>query len=292
MRIAIVGCGEIGVLSAQLLSPHHTLTGLRRSPQLLPQWLPGIAVDVTDPASLKCLREQSFDLVIYQVAASGFNDEAYHLAYVEGLSNVIDCLGGSNTRLLFVSSTGVYHQNDDEWVDENSETWPTRFNGQKMLEGEALVAGYKGGTVVRFSGIYGPRRTRLIEQARSNPKSPSPDGYTNRIHIEDCAGVIAHLVEYSTRRELQTRYLASDSLPALRSDVFLFLVSALEDSVLVSEGEGTAGVSSKKTSRIAGSKRCSNRRLLETGYTFRYPDYRQGYQAIIDSLQFGTVGSG
>jgi hypothetical protein len=32
----------------------------------------------------------------------------------------------------------------------------------------------------------------------------------------------------------------------------------------------------------AGSKRCSNKRLLSTGFQFRYPDFRAGYRAMID----------
>ncbi|MCP4065801.1 MAG: DUF1731 domain-containing protein, partial [Gammaproteobacteria bacterium] len=32
----------------------------------------------------------------------------------------------------------------------------------------------------------------------------------------------------------------------------------------------------------AGSKRCSNKRLLGTGFQFRYPDFRAGYRDMID----------
>jgi hypothetical protein len=37
--------------------------------------------------------------------------------------------------------------------------------------------------------------------------------------------------------------------------------------------------------RRAGSKRCSNRRLVDLGYKFKYPSYREGYQAIIGNAQ-------
>jgi hypothetical protein len=39
--------------------------------------------------------------------------------------------------------------------------------------------------------------------------------------------------------------------------------------------EGEAGV------RARGDKRCSNARLLATGFRFRYPTYREGYAALL-----------
>ena len=33
--------------------------------------------------------------------------------------------------------------------------------------------------------------------------------------------------------------------------------------------------------RSAGNKRCSNARLLATGFRFRYPSYREGYEALL-----------
>ena len=34
--------------------------------------------------------------------------------------------------------------------------------------------------------------------------------------------------------------------------------------------------------RRAGSKRCRNTRLLESGYNFRYPTFREGYASLLD----------
>jgi len=307
MRIAILGCGEIGVLCAkQLQALGHHVTGVRRTPQALPEWLDRKFADVTDPDTLGFLAEDPFDVVIYQVAATGFNEDAYRQAYVDGVKNVahqiglVDQVSGPLTSLFFVSSTGVYHQNDDGWVDETSATEPKRFNGQLVLEGETCVRSLPRGVVVRFSGIYGPGRTRLIDRVKANGPEVADDGYTNRIHVEDCAGVLAHLCDLSgqsnlpatgqgsaedTAARLHDLYLASDSTPALRSEVFAYLAELLR----IPHGDGvenvvpeTAPGSSAK--RIAGSKRCSNQRLLDTGYRFVYPGYREGYRAVIEAL--------
>jgi hypothetical protein len=37
--------------------------------------------------------------------------------------------------------------------------------------------------------------------------------------------------------------------------------------------------------RHGANKRCSNRRLLDSGYRFIYPGFRQGYAALLSALQ-------
>lgn len=280
MRIAIVGCGEIGVLCAQrLLAADHKVVAVRRNITTLPHWIDSEAADVTKPETLDFIRRSAFDVLIYQVAASGFTEQAYRQAYVEGVAHVMQQCRGLSTRVLFVSSTGVYHQNDGSWVDEMSETQPQKFNGQLMLEGEQRVTAHQRGSVVRFSGIYGPGRTRLIDQARSGESGKANDGFTNRIHVEDCAGVLSHLVGLSAKESLQPVYLASDSSPALRSEVFGFL--AAEMGVMSKVDSSASELPAK---RIAGSKRCSNRQLLASGFEFAYPDYRSGYRQVLNTL--------
>jgi hypothetical protein len=36
--------------------------------------------------------------------------------------------------------------------------------------------------------------------------------------------------------------------------------------------------------RRGANKRCSNRRLLDSGYRFIYPGFRQGYAALLSAL--------
>jgi len=177
LRVAIVGCGRVGIDCARLLGEAgHQVVGLRRNVNALPDWLQHQRMDVLDKDSVRVLESLAPDLVIYQVTASGFNEDAYKAAYVTGVANVVDVIGNLGAHLLFVSSTGVYHQSDGSWVDEDSPVAPTSFNGQLMLEGERLGAMLAGSTAVRFSGIYGPDRLRLIEQVRAANWSMSETG--------------------------------------------------------------------------------------------------------------------
>src|SRR5690606_40538461 len=92
------------------------------------------------------------------------SDLGYHAYYYRGLRHILKALKGQKLqRAFFVSSSSVYHQMDGEWVDETSETRPSSFAGKEMLAAEeALLKADVPGTVVRFTGIYGPGRTRMI----------------------------------------------------------------------------------------------------------------------------------
>ena len=197
------------------------------------------------------------------------------------MANTLDALDSQPRRFIFVSSTSVYHQNDGTVVDESSPTNPAKFNGRIVLEGERLVTAFATGTVVRFSGIYGPGRTRMVERVKNNIRSDSQDrGYTNRIHVDDCAGVLTHLVNLTGSGSVESLYLASDCEPCTRVDLETFLASELGITERHSAGAeaDTKGSSAK---RIAGSKRCSNERLLQSGYEFLYPDFRVGYRQVL-----------
>ena len=71
------------------------------------------------------------------------------------------------------------------------------FSGEIMLSAERLLHGSQfSSTVLRLGGIYGPGRTRLIDRVRGGEPVAVADApaYTNRIHRDDAAKAIAHLL--------------------------------------------------------------------------------------------------
>jgi nucleoside-diphosphate-sugar epimerase len=183
--------------------------------------------------------------------------------------------GQSVRRLIFVSSTSVYGQSKGEWVDENSPTKPGQFSGKRLLEGERLVLGSSiGGLVVRFGGIYGRGANRLLQQVlKGSPCQESPPLYTNRIHRDDCVEVLRHLLTLSEPEQI---YLGVDSEPAAQCAVMDWLAQQLDVPV-----PSRSAAKASRGERLRTSKRCRNARLLSTGYRFRYPSFRDGYQAIL-----------
>jgi len=144
-RVIFVGCGDIATRSAALLqAQQHSVLGVRRNTNALPQWLQSQSADVQKPNTLEFLRNTKADTLVYILAAGSFDEQAYIEAYVEGLKNVIEAArpgaAGSNIeRLIFVSSTAVYHQDNGELVDEHSQTRPTKFNGKIILQAEDIA---------------------------------------------------------------------------------------------------------------------------------------------------------
>ena len=277
MKILIAGCGDIGTkVGRQLCANGHQVYGLKRNSQTIAKEIIPIQADLSQPLAAGCLPDE-LDQVIYILSASGFSEQAYQQAYVTGVSHLVQALGASIERLqrfIFVSSTSVYSQNAGEWVDEASITEPRAFNGRIMLEAEQQVLSLPHSVVVRFSGIYGAGRNRMLNQVLNGQlAAKQPLIYSNRIHSDDCAGVLQHLSEMKTIKD--NIVLASDHQPAALHDIHEWLADQLGVSDELRRYEVPA--------RRAGSKRINNERLLDLGYTFTYPDYQRGYGELIKS---------
>lgn len=284
-KVLVVGCGDIGARLANTLvnglaESEFELWGLRRDISSLAENIQGITADVTCPDTLKQLVSHHFNTVIFTLTPGVSSDERYQQVYVEGTANVLAALNrDSLQRVFFVSSTSVYHQNDEQWVDELSETSPERFSGQRLLEAERLCSEDSvPATIVRFAGIYGQQSVRLINDVLA--AKASLQNYTNRIHRDDCAGFMAHLLQMP-QESLQLCYIGVDSEPTKASEVKKWLAEQLECNVpAVSTDEA-----------VSGNKRCSNRRMLETGYRLKYPNYREGYRPILVDLNYNQQQS-
>jgi len=280
--IVIAGCGDVGgALAERLRDAGHRVAGLRRRATLLPAGIEPLAADLAEPATLAPLGARHVDLLVVTSAAGRFEEGHYRRVYVEGLANLLAALRGT-PRVLLASSTGVYHQQRGEWVDEDSPAEPRVFSGRILLEAEALLRQRVGahGTVVRFGGIYGPGRERLLREVAAGIGCPrEPVRYTNRIHRDDCAGILQFLAERALGGEtLAPLYLGVDGEPAPMWEVRHWIAAEL--GVTLDDAAAPADAA-----RAPGSKRCSNRRLLAAGYAFRYPDYRSGYAPLIAALR-------
>ncbi|MEO8669884.1 MAG: SDR family oxidoreductase [Tahibacter sp.] len=273
----IAGCGDVGMrLGMQLCARGERVYGLRRNPTAIPAPMIAVQADLTDPASLAELPDD-IDRLVYLPAPTGRDEAAYQQVFVAGLAHLIEALQRRNTlsRILFVSSSAVYGEHAGEWVDEETPCAPLAFNGQILLKAEAsLHARGLPAVVARCSGLYGPGRTRLVEMVASgHAQVPSTKAsFSNRIHVEDAASALAHLMVLPSPSSC---YLLSDDEPAVLADVYTWIAGQL--GVDPPQIRHTAG------ERAVGNKRLSNRRLRQTGFSFRYPDFRSGYQELIRS---------
>lgn len=274
--VLFVGCGDIALRLAPLLADQFSLFGLRRNPHKLPEPVVALQGDVCDVKSLVSgLDDRLFDYVVITLTPGQRTDSRYREVYVEGTRNVLSVLRG-NPRVLFVSSTSVYGQHQGEWVNEQTQTLGDGFSGQRLLEAEYLVlAGAFPATCIRFSGIYGPGRERLLRQMREGTVDAQLAAqYSNRIHADDAARVLAFLIDrWVQGHSPASCYVASDTRPVQMGAVWQWLAESMAiPAPCVPDAWKSANPS---------GKRCDSTLLQKEGFLFQYPDFCAGYSALL-----------
>lgn len=280
MTVLIAGCGDLGTEAGlRFAAAGHQVVGLRRSPEKLPPEIRGVYADLA--VELPELPED-VDIVVVAVAADASTEEAYRAAYLNGVKNVLEALERQSIeprRVLFVSSTAVYKDSGGAVVDESTPTEPTRFSGKVLVEAEQLLFARTRGTgtqpiSLRLGGIYGPGRTRLIDQVRTGQAViPAQPRHTNRVHRDDAAAMIVHLTTMEPAPD--EVYVGVDDHAAEMGEVMRFLASEMgcpEPPTAAPGGASDAG---------PGDKRCSNSRLRASGFELTFPTYKEGYRALL-----------
>jgi len=277
MKILIAGCGDLGLkLAGRLIKAGHQVFGLRRKPCQGPYGLIWINADLKQPDTLVEL-PANLDGVIYMATPDEHTESGYRSLYVSGLGHLLEAIGQSfQGRLVYVSSTAVYGQRDGSWVDESSATEPRRFNGRVMLDGEQHAALWSADlAIARLGGIYGPGRNYLLRKAceTSLQIQARPPVWTNRIHIDDAAGVLELLLD---RQNPAGVYNVVDEQPAPRHEVLGWLATELGQAapeLLDADNESDQG------KRVAGEK------IKAVGFELRYPNYKVGYLKNIEDFE-------
>jgi nucleoside-diphosphate-sugar epimerase len=278
VTILLAGCGDLGTEAGlRFAAAGHRVVGWRRSPDKLPSEIEGVAADLSG-TSLPLVPADTTAVVV-AVAADSPTESAYRAAYVDGLAHVLDALdrdGVTPRRVLFVSSPAVYGDAGGGWVDERTTAAPGGFSGRVLLEAEELLLSRARGlgstpVVLRLGGIYGPGRTRLIDQVRNGSAViPDEPRYTNRIHRDDAAAAMVHLA--SEVADPAPVYVGVDNDPADLGDVLRFLAAEMG---YPEPPTGPAGEAR------GGNKRCSNGLLRGSGLNLIYPSFREGYRAVL-----------
>ena len=87
-----------------------------------------------------------------------------------------------------------------------------------------------------------------------------PPNYTNRIHRDDVAAALMHLLLLD---DPQALYLVSDDLPVAKYDVLAWIATAL----------GKPTPKGLSTDSGSGGKRIDNQRLRRSGFRLNYAGY-------------------
>jgi nucleoside-diphosphate-sugar epimerase len=289
MRVAILGCGYVGIaLGRTLASTGHDPVGVRRSTDgieaIREAGFEAVQADVTDPAVLAAVPD--VDAVVFAASSGGSGADAAREIYVDGLAGAIEHFADRDQppdRLLYTSSTGVYGDHGGDWVDETTPIEPTTTKTQVLADAEsvAIERAERVGmepTVVRLAGLYGPDRYRIGRFL----DRPVTEGWSNLLHREDAAGICRFLLERTAPPEL---VLAVDDEPVSKWALADWLATELDEPRPPKRTRherlhsGDHGERTRR--RLLTSKRCRNDRLRRMGYVFEHPTFRSGYDATI-----------
>ncbi|MDO8329864.1 MAG: SDR family oxidoreductase [Fluviicoccus sp.] len=267
-NVLIIGCGDTGSRLAQILAQAgHAVTGVRRSRAAIP----GVAMAQADIIRPFRLDISAPDYVFILLSPDESSREGYERTFLTGLENIRTALESwSPKRVFFVSSTSVYGEENGEWVDEETPPRPKGFNGAVLLQAEALACRFWLTTVVRFAGIYGEGRLRLLKWVESG-RPVNPALWSNRIHVADAARLLVFLMEQHLQgRELAEIYLGVDDCPVLQAEVLDWLAGRM----------GLPAVPRVAADEAGANRRIRNSRIRHLGFDPLYPDYRTGYLSL------------
>jgi len=182
----------------------------------------------------------------------------------------------------YLSTVGVYGNYDGAWVDETAACRPVskRSAMRVAAEQEWLELGSEIGkpvAILRLSGIYGPGRNGLVNLENGTARRlVKPDQVFNRIHCDDIAGALWHLIGGNTGGIFNV----TDDEPAPPQCVVTYAASLMGVEPPPEIPFETAQLSPMARSFYGENKRVANTAIKAAGYRFHYPDYRKAFDRM------------
>ena len=271
-NILIIGQGDIGLpVTNKLAQDGLSVTGLARSERSHYHLDDKANFMQLDALTLTAEQLQDFTHIGIIVTPDEYSTSGYHNSYLainQHLAALADQLPILK-RIVFISSTAIYGQDNGEWIDEDTMPMlPEREASQVILQAEqALQQSFDDkAIIIRPSGIYGRERLMRVRKAREPQKEPIAAGaWTNRIMDSDLVNIIAHVMTIELPKPV---YIATDYLPVTTFELTTWLCEQLGEVLPVLDDKNTA---------ISGKRLHSNIPLA----WLTYPDWQIGYQDIL-----------
>ncbi|MFK7743868.1 MAG: SDR family oxidoreductase [Roseobacter sp.] len=184
----------------------------------------------------------------------------------------------------YLSTTGVYGDHQGAWVDEDTPLAPSTKRGHARVAAEADWQSIAGLPlhIFRLAGIYGPERGPFAKvRAGTARRIIKPNQVFSRIHVEDIGQILHASLQ---RPNPGAVYNLCDDAPAPPEDVIGYAAELLGLPQPPAEDFATADMTPMARSFYAESKKVKNDRIkTELGVHLKYPDYRTGLQAMLNT---------
>ena len=275
-RILIVGCGDIGLRVAKQLCRNYRVFALTsqqsRFSELRGLGITPILGDLDKPETLWRL--------------SGLAETVIHLAppqnighrdsRTRNLTRILAQGPASLSRLIYVSTTGVYGDHKGGRVSEITPVNPQSERAKRRVDAERVLRlwGPAHGvavTILRVPGIYAANRLPVERlQARTPALISDEDAYSNHIQSDDLARLVCAAVYHGKPQRVIN---ACDGGETKMGDYFDEVADAfgLERPARMPAAELQKIVSPMLWSFMRESRRVTNTRLPELKTPLRYP---------------------
>jgi nucleoside-diphosphate-sugar epimerase len=189
------------------------------------------------------------------------------------------------SRVVLLSTVGVYGDHAGGWVDESVTPDPARARARERIAAEHAWQAFGERrdvpvAVLRLSGIYGPGRNPLVNLRRGQARNIDKPGQVfNRIHVED----IAQAIEAAFAQRAEGVFNITDDEPTPPGDPIVFAAGllGLAPPPTVPFAQALPAMSPMAASFYAESRRVRNERMKRVlGVRLRYPSYREGLRAL------------
>lgn len=291
----IIGQGGIGLaVTNDLAKKGYLVTGLARRHRDDYELHQNTKYIQADALTLDATVLADFTHIAIIITPDRYDANAYrdaYLAVAKHLANMAMALPKLE-RVVFISSTGVYGQDDGEWVDVlTTPKVPNHAGSAYILQAEqALQQAFKDqAVIIRPSGIYGKTRRRLIEQAKQslNDESNGAIHWTNRIMDSDLVTVVVNVLTLAKPEPL---YLASDYAPVSRAELMTWLKHCLAKNSTTNHSTTNHGNDPDTTDHQTPTQYQDKTHQNMTGKRIhsniprawlQYPDWQSGYAYLL-----------
>jgi nucleoside-diphosphate-sugar epimerase len=223
LRVLLIGCGDVALRAARLLSPNFRLYGLtRRHDQhatLRAAGVTPVAGDLDWPSTLSRLHLSPWAVLHCAPPPSSGDDDTR-------TRNLITALASARSlprRLVYISTSGVYGDCAGARVDEARLAAPATPRALRRVAAEERLRSWGRASPIRLSilrapGIYSADRLPQDRLRAGTPAlSPEDDVYTNHVHAEDLARACVAAI---TRGLPQRAYNISDDAELKMGEYF------------------------------------------------------------------------
>ncbi len=274
-RLLILGCGDVGMRLLPLVRDRFRVFAVTSQPERCAELRAAGAVPVV--ADLDC--SATLDRI------ARLAQHVVHLAPPQSDGSIdrrtrrLAAILPEGTRLVYVSTSGVYGDCAGALIDETRSVAPRNPRARRRVDAEQVLRrwGRRAGaggrvSILRVPGIYADDRLPLERLRAGTPALlPAQDVQTNHIHADDLARIVALTLFHGRPQRV---YHAVDDSDMQMGEYFDAVADArgLPRPPRLPRAELEKVVSPMLLSFMSESRRLDNGRLKqELGMRLRYP---------------------